>query len=372
MKRDAYNFKGKWESWKETNSKGIQGIIGSSHKVLMDFLNDQELGMNTPPGMNGRRSPGTLLNLAQHNLFFLEHYKKPITEVTKKNLHKLYDDVITGKIQRKRGGKFTQFGNYIKDHKVFWKWMVRTKRVNEDITEDLSAKTTKPAWVYLDENQIKTFFSKLSFDMRAICLFMYDSGARVTEANSIKIENFSDDYKKVTIPEDAAKTFERTINLKLSSNILKEYVKEHNLKPNDYLFQKNLWAMNKYLKFNCGKIFGKDKVSHPKSKGKYGSFTLYDIRHNAACYWLNRYPTAKGLMFRLGWKRPDKIDYYTNFLGIKDEILDTDMIVGEDKDKLLALRNDYDKQSEDIEDLRKGMDYLKKEILRLGKLKPKS
>jgi len=334
MKRDAYKFVERWEGFKRNNFKSIVGVKRADHKLLIEFLKDMELGLNTPLGMNGKRGAGTLLNLASHNTFFLKNFKKPLAQLTKKDLHDLEDRVSKGKIKKRNGENFAQFGNYIKDFKVFWHWLERTKKVKEDITCDISAKTSKPSWVYLNEEQIKKFFNKLNFDMRAICWFMYDSGARVTEANSLKIENFDKDFTQVDIPDEVAKTFGRTINLKLSSQLLKEYVKEHNLKAGDYLFRKGLFGMNKYLKYHCSKLFGKDKVSNPKSKGLYGNFTLYDIRHASSCYWLNRYPTQKGLMYRFGWKGADKITYYSEHLGVADEITDDDMVIGEDKTKM--------------------------------------
>src|SRR3989344_8674489 len=280
MKRDAYKFAERWETWKQNNFKSIKGIKREDHKLLIEFLKDMELGLNTPVGMNGKRGAGTLLNLSSHNLFFLRNFKKPLLKITKKDLHELEDNVTRGVIKKRNGETFAQFGNYIKDFKVLWHWLQRTKKVKEDITNNISSKTTKPSWVYLSEEQIKTFFNKLNADMRVICWFMYDSGARVTESNSLKIENFSKDFTQVDIPDEVAKTFGRTINLKLCSQYIKEYVKEHNLKPSDYLFMnRGLFGINKYLKYHCGKLFGKDKVSHPKVKGLYKEFTLYDIRH---------------------------------------------------------------------------------------------
>jgi len=363
VKRDAYKFAERWESWKQEYFKSMKGIRREDHKLLVEFLQDMELGLNTPTGMNGKRGPGTLLNLSSHNLFFLRNFKKPLVKLTKKDLHALEDKVSRGEIKKRNGEPFTQFGNYIKDFKVLWHWLQRTKKVSEDITSDLSAKTKKPSWVYLSEEQIKKFFNNLNFDMRVLCWFMYDSGARVTEANSIKIENFSNDFTEVDIPDEVAKTFGRTIKLKICSQLVKEYIKAHDLKPSDYLFMnRGLFAINKYLKYHCGKRFGKDKVSSPKSKGLYGQFTLYDIRHNSSCYWLNRYPSQKGLMYRFGWKDPDKIQYYSEFLGVADEITDNDMVIGEDRNKIYKLESELQEERKERQRLQANVDERLKRI----------
>lgn len=347
MKRDPYKNKERWESWKQNNFKKTPtGIRASDWKILIEFLKDMELGLNTPKGNKGKREAGTMLNLSSHIPFFLRNFNKPLIKLTKQDLHNLEKNVEQGKILKRNGQKFTAFGNYIKDFKAIWHWGIRTGKFKENITEDITSKTGKPSWVYLTEEQIKKFFNKLSFDYRVICFFLYDTGMRVTEANSIQIKHFSDNFSKLTIPDEVAKTFGRTINLKLCTQLIQEYVKEHELKSDDYLFIKKPFSINKYLRYHCTKLFGGDKVSHPKAKGKYKEFTMYDIRHNSACFWFNKYPTQKGLMYRFGWRKADKIEYYSEFLGVNDELTDSDMVVGEDKNKIQKLEEDQKKMKE--------------------------
>jgi len=337
MKRCPYNNELRWSNWKEAHfNKTPRKIRKEDWNLLIQFLKDMELGLNTPKRSKGKRETGTLLNLSSHNKLFLEHLKKPLVELTKEDLHKFERDIEQGKILKRNKEKFTAFGNYVKDFKVFWSWLLRTNKVKENITEDITSKTDKPSWVYLTEAQIKKFFNRLSLDYKTICWFMYDTGMRVTEANSIMIKDFSNDFTQVTISDESAKTFGRTINLKLCTQLIKEFVKEHNLKDDDFFFIKKPFTINKYLKYHCLKIFG-DKESNPKARGNYKDFTMYDIRHNSACYWFNRYPTHKGLMYRFGWRKSDKIEYYSQFLGVADEIKDSDMILGEDKTKLYQL-----------------------------------
>ena len=362
MKRDPYKNQMRWENWKEKYfKKSPEGIRKQDWDLLIQFLKDMELGLNTAKGMKGKRDFGTLLNLSSHNKLFLESFKKPLLKSTKQDLHNLERDIEQGKILKRNKQKFTAFGNYIKDFKVFWNWLLRTNRVKENITEDITSKTDKPSWVYLTEEQVKKLFNRLTLDYQTICWFLYDSGMRVTEANSIMIKNFSDDFSKVTIPDEASKTFGRTINLKLCTQLLKNYVKEYKLKDDDFLFQKQPFAINKYLRYHCSKLFG-DKESHPKAKGNYKNFTMYDIRHNSACYWFNRYPTHKGLMYRFGWRKPDKIEYYSDFLGVSDEITDTDMILGVDKDKVFKLEKRIEEQDRKLNSVYKILDKLDKQV----------
>jgi integrase len=349
MKRDPYNNIKRWDTWKEKHfNKPPKGIRKSDWSILIQFLKDMELGINVPIGKKGKRGPGTLLNLSSHNKLFLENLSKPLLALVKMDLHNLEQKISTGKILKKNGKKYIAFGNYIKDFKVFWNWGLRTKTFNENIIEDITSVVDKPSWVYLSEENIRKLFNKLSLDYRTICFLLYDSGMRVTEANSIKISDFEDDFSKLNISDEISKTFGRTINLKLSTQLIKDYVKEHELKDDDYFLIKKPFTINKYLRYHCVKLFG-DKISHPKAKGRYSSFTMYDIRHNAACFWFNKYPTHKGLMYRFGWRKADKIEYYSEFLGVSDEIADADMILGEDRDKLYKLETENKETRKQIE-----------------------
>lgn len=344
--RDPYKNQERWNSWKEKNKKKIEGVSLINSKLILEFLNDMERGMNTPASKKGRRKPITLINLKDHICFFARNIKKPLISLTKTQIHNFEDKIIKGDIRKQNGDKFSAFGNYIKDFKVFWSWLLRTGKVKENITIDLSKKTKKPAWVYLKETQFKKLANRCNPDYKALTWFMYDAGLRVTEAYSIKIKNFNEDYTELTIPDEVAKTFGRTIKLKLCTQLIKEYVKHHDLKADDYLFIKKPPAFNKYLQTLSKKLFG-DKES--KARKTYDKFSLYDIRHNASCYWLKRYQKGRSLMYRMGWKREEMILYYSEFLGLRDDLQDEDMVLTEDKNGLEKLKQEFESKIEKLE-----------------------
>ncbi|MCK5149404.1 hypothetical protein KAJ87_00570, partial [Candidatus Pacearchaeota archaeon] len=60
---------------------------------------------------------------------------------------------------------------------------------------------------------------------------------------------------------------------------------------------------------------------------KYSQLTLYDFRHCSCCYWLPRYKSESALKFRFGWKKSDKIHYYSEMLGMRDTISEEDLLV---------------------------------------------
>ena len=52
---------------------------------------------------------------------------------------------------------------------------------------------------------------------------------------------------------------------------------------------------------------------------------MYDFRHNSCCYWLPRYKSESALKYRFGWKKSDKIHYYSELLGMEDTIQKEDL-----------------------------------------------
>ena len=60
---------------------------------------------------------------------------------------------------------------------------------------------------------------------------------------------------------------------------------------------------------------------------KYSNLTMYDFRHCSCCYWLVRYKSESALKYRFGWRKSDKIHYYSELLGMKDTISEEDMLI---------------------------------------------
>ena len=110
----------------------------------------------------------------------------------------------------------------------------------------------------------------------------------------------------------------------ICSNLLKKYIKENELKPEDYLFKICPTGVNKYLKRLAERTLG-NKTS-PAGQ-KYSDLTMYDFRHNSCCYWLPRYKSESALKYRFGWKSSDKIHYYSELLGMKDTIQEEDLLI---------------------------------------------
>jgi hypothetical protein len=342
-KIDPYKHEERYKKWKEKTGNRIPELSQKNSDLTLRYLSDMEKGLNVAnKSVKGGRSFIRLNSIKDKMFFFSRKFEEiygleDITKITEEQLIDLFNDMANGNIQKERGGRYNSVETYTKIFKAFWHWyqLVSKKEKGievKDITEYLCIKQGKPKWVYLDEEQIKKLINNASFKYRALIMFIYDSGIRSpTELMNIRISDFFNDFKELNIREEVAKTFGRKINLLLCSDLIKEYVKQEGLKGNDQLFDITPFIVNKYLKRLAKKVLG-DKES--LAGGKYSELTMYDFRHCSCCYWLPRYPTESALLYRFGWKKSDKIHYYSELLGMKDTITQEDLFVGTSKTEI--------------------------------------
>ena len=291
----------------------------------------------------GARSPHRLNALRQklvQIIKFLQKRKvKDITKVKREELMQLFNDMRTGVIKTKNGTLYKSTGDYVKDFKAFWAWWRKINRLKtpsihiENIVEDLDRTGEKPKWVHLTDQQIKKLLKNSIEKYTSLFEFAYDTGARPTEIFSVLGRDITQDKKGVYVNfrNEASKTFGRKIKLQLSGETILKYIKDNDIKDEDYLFSFTSFAINKYLKELCFKLFG-NKVS--QAGNKFNQFSLYDWRHNSACFWVQRYKRNSDMMYRFGWKSEKYIFYYSEFLGMRDKIRDEDMYIDVTKTEL--------------------------------------
>ena len=366
LKRDPYDNDSRWQQWKDRNEKGVDGISKYNSDLILTFLSDMELGKNVAPSScKGERSCSRLLALKSRLIFFAQRFAdQNLDTIDKDQIHRLFFDMRSGKILKDNGQEYIGVSSFVRDFKSFWRWLQRTGGVKEDITTDLRRSDgRKPAWVYLTEEEFKTLANKANAEYRTLIWFMYDTGMRVTEAYSIRIKDFSNDFTRLNIRKEYSKTCARTINLKLCSSLIKELVEGNNLGNDDFIFIKKTTAFNKYIRTLAARLFGNNESPARKS---YDKMRLYDIRHNASCYWLKRYPNRTGLMYRMGWSEEKEVKYYSEFLGLADQISDDDMVTSEDKTqyekKIESLERQNQKTNETVKELVRRITHLQSMI----------
>jgi len=363
MKIDPYNTKERYLAWKEKTKKGIPEISKDNSNLLRQYLEDMEKGINISiASKKGSRSYLRLNALRLRVLFIIKSLEKKfnldkITDVKEEQLHNFFSEMREGVIKRKDNKEYKSVGNYVKDFKAFWHWHQKVNRKKgidiSDITLDLDTRKDKPKWVYLTEEQVRKLCNNARYDYKVLFMFLFDTGIRApTELMNVKVSDFYNDFKELNIREETSKTFGRRIKLMICSEMIKEYIKNSQLMSEDYVFQIKPDTVNRYLKRLSLKLFGNKET---EAGSRYSDISMYDFRHISCCYWLPRYKSESALKYRFGWKKSDKIHYYSELLGMKDTISEEDMFVDvtktEIEKRMMGAEKEKDIMKEEIASL---------------------
>lgn len=378
MKLDPHNHKERYLTWVEKIQGIIPGISEANSKIILQYVLDMERGLNISKGTKkGARGYPRLNNIRQRTVFMVKELEKrfnifDVTKISEEQIFDFFNDMRNGTTRRKDGEMYLSIADYVKSFKAFWHWHIKISKKKGvmvvDITEDLDASREKPKWVYMTEEEIKRLCSNAKFKYRVLITFLYDSGIRSpTELSNIKVSDFYTEYKEVEIRDEISKTFGRKIKLMLSSDLIKEYVNAEGLQRDDYIFSIKPDSVNKYLQRLAKRVLG-DKMS-PAGK-KYSELTMYHFRHCSCCYWLPRYKSESALKFRFGWKKSDKIHYYSEMLGMRDTINEEDLLIDvtktEIEKKLLASENEKHIMQERMMAIEQQMFNITRLIQRVG------
>jgi integrase len=367
MKLDPHNYKERYLNWKSSIDGGIPYISKRNSELIISYVTDMEHGLNVASvSKKGARSYARLGNIRQRMIFLIKLFEEKynlqdITQVSERNLHELFTGMKNGTIARLDGKTYKCPANYVKIFKAFWHWWQKINRKEgkeiQDLTIDLDASQDKPTWVYLTEDQIKRLYENSKYYYKVLIMFLFDTGIRApTELMNIKVSDFQNNFKELNIRDEISKTFGRRIKLMLCSDLVRDYIKGNELKPEDYLFTKTPQTMNLYLKRLSEKILG-NEIS-PAGE-KYSNLTMYDFRHCSCCYWLPRYKSESALKFRFGWKKSDKIHYYSELLGMRDTISEDDMLIDLTKTEI---EKQLMKSEKEKEILKERVDVLEKQM----------
>ena len=336
MKIDPYKHKEKFLSWKEKVKDGIPDVSEQNSDTILRYISDMESGLNvSAKSVKGPRSYIRLNNLKQRLIFlakqFEHHYRIGLTEIDEKCLFMFFNAMRNGTIRRKDGEIYQSVVDYAKPFKAFWHWHMKASKKEgidiHDITQDLDVSKTKPRWVYLTEEQVRKLCDAVKPKYKVLIMFMYDTGIRSPgELINVRVCDLYEDFKRLNIREEMVKkgSFGRTVKLMLCSDLLKQYVTQNKLKESDQLFDISYRTVNQYLKRLAKRVLG-DGVS--LAGERYSNLTMYDFRHCSCCYWLPRYKSESALKYRFGWRKSDKIHYYSELLGMKDTISEEDMLI---------------------------------------------
>ena len=375
MKVDPYKYKERYTAWREKVKDGIPGISKENSDVILAYLDDMHVGANiAQKSVKGARSYCRLDGLRDKLMFYSRHFSeiyglKCITEITEEQLIFFFSDMRKGIFRRPDGKIYLSVDTFVRDFKSFWHWWMKVnkKRGNilPDITSDLDTRREKPRWVYLTEEEVRKLAENAKYKYKVLIMLLYDSGIRApTELMNVKVSDLYNDCKELNIREEGAKTFGRRIKLMLCSNLLRDYIKWARLQPDDYLFKINPRCVNRQMQRMAKRAF-EDKPS-PAGES-YWKLTMYDFRHCSCCYWLPRYKSESALKYRFGWKKSDKIHYYSELLGMKDTIAEEDLFVDTTKTEIEKSLEKSEKEKALMEEKMRSMELQMERVMELVK-----
>ncbi len=371
MKIDPYRNKERYIEWKERAAKGIRNLNKINSDTIFRYVTDMELGLNVSViNKKGSRSYIRLTSIIQRMVFLANRFEKlynisDITKITEKEVHSYFSGMRNGTILQDNGKPYMSTGDFVKNFKAFWHWHQKIKRKEgidvPDITIDLDTSREKPKWVYLTEEQVKKICENAKYEYKVLIMFLFDTGIRApTELLNVRVSDFINDFSELIIRDEASKTFGRRIKLMLCSDMIKGYVNNNKLSGNDYLFKIVPNTANKYLKRLSKKLFGEGKSLAGQ---KYSELTMYDFRHCSCCYWLPRYKSESALKFRFGWKKSEKIHYYSEMLGMRDNISEEDMLVDVTKTEIEQRLLKTENEKKVLEERMRALEETMKKIL---------
>ncbi len=365
MKIDPYNHQDMWARWKiKVKDIGYMPEVSRANSdVILKYLTDMELGINTALSSKKGSRSFIRLNTMRRRLGALSRKidnhlgVDDITKLTEEQICSFFVDMRNGVITKENGEKYRATKDFVKNFKSFWHWWQKVSKKRgeevEDITVYLDASGTKPEWVYLTEEQVRQFADNCNPKYKTIVMFLFDSGIRApTEMMNVKVSDLSTDCKELHIRDEVSKTFGRRIKLMLCSELLKRYIKENELGAEDYVFSFCPPVINRYLKRMGKRLFGDEKSLAGQ---RYSDITMYDFRHCSCCYWLPRYKSESALKFRFGWKKSEKIHYYSEMLGMRDTISDEDLLVDVTKTEIEKRLTQAEHQNELLQESNDNM-----------------
>ncbi|MFA5259108.1 MAG: hypothetical protein WC402_03450 [Candidatus Pacearchaeota archaeon] len=373
MKLDPYKNKERWISWKEKSSCVIPDISKINSDLVLRYLGDMEKGINVAHlSKKGGRSYVRLNTIKNRIVLIVKHFEArfrldDISKVTEEQVCSFFSDMRNGGLRKANGEIYKSVKDYTKIFKAFWHWYQRVERKNKieipDITIYLDTTGNKPEWVYLNEKQIRELVDSAKYNYKVLIMFLFDSGIRSpTELVNIKVSDLFNDCKELNIRDEVSKTFGRRIKLMICSELLREYIKAKNLKIDDYIFKIHPYSVNKYLKRLGKRVFGEEKSLAGQ---KYSDLTMYDFRHISCCYWLPRYKSESALKYRFGWKKSDKIHYYSEMLGMSDTITEDDILIDVTRTEIEKRLERSDREKELMKDEMNTLRMQMKQIFQL-------
>jgi len=303
----------------DSRLKGLKNnkeIISENRDLIIEFLNDAELGKTNPHKAKKKVGEKRLTKYISLLSRVSEWFNKPFREVTLKDMEKLVINLEKGHYKKMKvtpvwkdgkvismrddSSKETYSKNSVLDFKKgikkFFRWLLKDdlQKFNELTSwiETYEELTEVPA---LSREEVEKMANASDTKYKAIIMFLFDSGTRIEEALNIRIGDVSKKTLENTntvsyyIRIKHSKTKPRTIHLPMCLQALDAWISIHPDKDNlnAQLFPISYNSVAKFLGEIGKKVLKKNVYPHL-------------LRHSSATYYCNKLSQYQ-LCYRYGW-----------------------------------------------------------------------
>jgi len=376
--RDIYRAIKSYKTAKKNLAKD-KTISRKNKALIVKWLNIKEDSLSSQKGKNDINSQIRYTKTLSKYVSFLRNVARwfdDLSNLTKEDLKKFYDDFETGKIKNQKGKmyeKSTRLDYYNKIFKSgFFKWLgygdiakeIFILERGEDYEVRFFEKKDLDKMIRMTNSIRNKLFLTLSFD----------TGLRIGTTLNLRKKDFKkryndttkQDYYLINVRKEYIKG-NRSLNIAVwlpeTNELLDLYLKD--LKDNDLIFDFSYSNVRKIVR----RASDRAKV---KTKPDGKNLTIHDFRRSSATYWLTKGCSLDIIKSRLGHKPSSvAIDKYISYLGLNDEQIVTEVQEGnykeledaykETREQLLIIDEKYKvliKESDKAKTIRKFIDVL--------------
>lgn len=382
---DPHNNSGQHLNWRKKITKAngeidyhaFTTLPKDFSEYLIRYTLDLELGRNLAKGKRkGARSLHYLVsnrNRLKKTFELMQEYKPvSLLEMTEDYVLEFFKLMRNGTIKASNGKVYTAPNNYSKLFFTFWSWLMRVKKkdgiILNDIVVDLDThKDIKPRWHYFTLSDVEKMADVVSgLYYKSLMFFLFDAGLRPpTELMNVRRKDITpipeSEYFYLDIRDETSKTFGRKIKLMICSPILKRYLASRKFEPDDFIWDKSYPVTSRIIARAGFKALGIGTKIVQKN-GKVltsGGISMYHFRHNSVCHYLPIYQSENQMKYRYGWNQAKMIHYYSEYMGMRDTISEDQMLIDSSKTQL---QTDLEKEKRKVLLIQEQMEQQKKEM----------
>jgi integrase len=289
-------------------------ISKEDKKALIEFLRLASLGKIN---LRKKLCNSRLIKYLDILIVPFSYFKKPLKDITLKDMEKFDKDLTDGKIKgikTKKAFSHESKADIRRILKIFLRWHLKGNKKFHDLTDWLDTSQKRKTPEYLSEEEVlKLYKACKTAKQRFILTVLFDLGCRAEEFLNIRKEDIIEPdqqsfFYKIALKEEYSKTDGRTIGLywKNSTEAVREYLEEIKSLGKDKPVISDRYDAIRLFINRLGEKILKRKVY------------IHLFRHSSATFYASKL-NRQQLCYRYGWKFSSRMpDIYISRAGMNE------------------------------------------------------